>query len=270
MEVMELIRMKNEISETAAWGELTERFYVHELSSPTISGPLACPSTGSVGCAYFDRTILLIRIGGGHLVAPPKQLVAEITKIASKRERQPTPASQLRATINWLDEEQREGLLQRSFATVSVLVIVSSVEILSWHVGPHGTFSGAMDKLLFRSTDARMPVLYKLGFPTPASRFPGWELRDKSSSGFLIMGLPTGSECTRHEVGPNSIVVETDRGTFPFGPLGAEESCSLKELWNKDAAWRHGLPGRALVIGRMPKIEIPFDWKVQTTVYGDG
>jgi len=264
--MIDLFPVKKEIPETTPWGDLTERLYVHELATPTVSGPLDS-STDKVGCAYFDRTILLIRVDGGALPAPPEQLVIEITKVAKKRERQPTPASQLRATVNWLEDEQRDGLLHRTYTTASVIIIISIEEIWVWHVGPHGTFSGTMDKLSFRSTDARMPVLCKLGFPVLTYRFPGWEQRANAGSIFAV-GTPMGYECTRHEVGPNSIVVETDRGTFPFGPLGAEESWSLKELWWKDAAWRHGLPGRALVIGRMPKIEIPFDWKVQTTVFG--
>jgi hypothetical protein len=146
-----------------------------------------------------------------------------------------------------------------------MIIIVSSEEVWSWHVGPHGTFSGTVDKLSFQSTDTRMPILYERGAPIPTLRFPESELRDNATSIFSI-GCPLGYECTRHKIGANSIVVEADRGTFPFGPLAADEGWSLRELWEKDAGWRHGLPGRALVVSQMPEIEVPSGWGCQTTV----
>ncbi len=259
---MEPPPMRNEISESAAWGKLTERMYVHELATPTITGPLE-RSQESVGCIYFDRTVLLVRVSGGMLAASPRQLVGELAKAGRNLEqREPTPASRLRATVSWLEEQQREGLLHRSYSTASIIIIVSGEEVWSWHVGPHGTFSGTIDKLAFQSTDARMPVLYERGVPTPAFRPPDSELRDNATSVFNI-GSPAGYECVRHEVGPNSVIVEADRGTLPFGPL-SEGSWSFKELCEKDAAWRHGLPGRALVVGRMQALELPPGWEVQT------
>lgn len=108
-----------------------------------------------------------------------------------------------------------------------------------------------------------MPVLYERGLPTPPFRPPDSELRDKATSVFNI-GSPAGSECVRYQVGPNSVIVEADRGTLPFGPL-SEGSWSFKELCEKDTAWRHGLPGRALVVGRLQALELPSGWEVQTT-----
>jgi hypothetical protein len=261
---MEPLPMRNEISESAAWGKLTERLYVHELATPTVTGPLE-RSQESVGCAYFDRTVLLVRVSGGMLAASPRQLVAELAKAGRKlAERQPTPASQLRATVSWLEEQQREGLLHRSYSTASIIIVVSGQEVWSWHVGPHGTFFGTVDKLSFQSTDARMPVLYERGVPMPAFRPQDSELRDKATSVFNI-GSPAGYECIRHEIGANSLIVEADRGTLPFGPL-SDASWSLKDLCEKDAAWRHGLPGRALVVGHMQAVELPPGWEVQTSV----
>lgn len=131
---MGLPPMRNEISEGAAWGKLTERVYVHELATPTITGPLE-RSQESVGCIYFARTVLLVRVSGGMLAASPRQLVGELAKARRNLEqRAPTPASQLRATVSWLEEQQREGPLNRSYSTASI--IVSGEEVWSWHVGP--------------------------------------------------------------------------------------------------------------------------------------
>jgi len=214
---------------------------------------------------YIDRIVLLVRLDGGMLAAPKQQLVAELTEGVQKLKRQSTPANQLRATISWLEERQREALFYRSVSTVSIIIIVSSEEVWSWHVGPHGTFSGTIDKLSFRSTDTRMPVLYECGIPIPPLRFTESELQDNASSIFYI-GYPLGYECTRHKVEANSVIVEADRGTFPFGPLADDGSWSLRELWEKNAAWRHGVPGRALVVSQMQEIEVPSGWEVQTTV----
>jgi hypothetical protein len=260
--------MRNELSEIAAWGKMTKRLYVHELATPAMSGSLE-RSQESVGCAYFDRTVLLVRVSGGMLAASPRHLVAELAKAGKKLEqRQPTPARQLRATVSWLEEQQREGLLHRSYSTASIIITVSNEEVWSWHVGPHGTFSGTVEMLSFQSTDARMPVLYEHGVPKPAFRAADSELRDKATSVFNI-GSPAGYECIRHEVGATSLVVEADRGALPFGPLTRTRTWSLRELCEHDAAWRYGLPGRALIVGRLPELQLPTGWEVRTSEVRD-
>jgi hypothetical protein len=169
--------------------------------------------------------------------------------------------------VNWLEGLQRDGLLRRSYSTASIILVVSSEEVWAWHVGPHGTFAGTIEKLSLESTDARMPVLYERGVPKPAFRPPDSDLRDKATSIFSI-GSPAGYECVRHEVGPDTALVEADRATVPFGPL-SDRSWSLKELCGGDAAWRHGLPGRALVVGRMQRLELPAEWEVRTRTVTD-
>lgn len=265
---MELLAMKNAISESATWGRLAEPLYVHELAPPTVAGPLE-RSQESVGCVYFGRTLLLIRVSGGMLVTSPRQLVAELASAGRKlRAALPSPAAQLRQTVSWLEELQRDGHLRRSYSTASIILIVSSEEVWAWHVGPHGTFAGTIEKLSLQSTDARMPVLYERGVPRPAVRPPDSDLRDKATSVFSI-GSPVAYECIRHEVGPDTALVEVDRGTFPFGPL-SDRSWSLNELCGADAGWRHGLPGRTLVVGRMQRLELPAGWEMQTTTVTDG
>jgi hypothetical protein len=258
--------MRDEASDHAPWESLSEPVFVHELETPTVAGTLA-RAEEVAGCLYFDRMVVLVRVSGGMLVASPRRLVTELAGAGARlRQRHESPALHLRATVSWLEEEQRDGLLRRSYSTASILIVVSSDEVWSWHVGPHGTFSGTIESVSFRSTDARIPVLYEHGASRPAFRAEDSELRDRASSVFAI-GTPAGYECTRQELDADSLVVEADRGALPFGPL--DRTWPFPELWEQDAAWRHGLPGRALVVGRRPRLDVPTGWEIRTSELRD-
>ena len=167
--------------------------------------------------------------------------------------------------IGWLEAEYRSGYLQRSFTTAILLIAVSDGEVWVWLVSPNGIAHGSPTSMVFASTDLRHPVLRELGLigTRPYTPPPGLEISERASSMFPI-GMSNGYETIRVQMAAGELMIAFEKACLPFGPWPATP-IRLDELWELDAAWRHGLPGPAVVIGHVgPKdLSIPSGWRLR-------
>ena len=84
----------------------------------------------------------------------------------------------------------------------------------------------------------------------------GDELGNKARRAlFALYAMDCSAAASRRE-----IAIAFDRGALPFGPWPG--AISAPELWNADAAWRHGLPGHAVAVGAVDvkTLALPDDW----------
>ncbi len=151
-----------------------------------------------------------------------------------------------------------------------MIVAVSDREAWTSIVSPHGLVHGPPDGMLFGSTDLRYPVLRRYPelrrlLKEPTSNDPGTEAEDQASSLFAI---GTNAEKIRTHIDPGELVI-SDRGSLPFGPW-PEQRIALESLWTMDASWKHGLAGRAVVLGQVTPgdLALPPDWQVREAPLG--
>lgn len=257
--------LRADFQEDSEWGPLSPGLHRYEIATPELLGPIHSISR-TVGCVHTARASLILRIGGGHLQAPTEELLRTLIDKAPVRLAALTtgPAKFIANVVAWLEEEQRSGFLERSYTTATLLVVVSDSEAWTWLTSPHGLVHGRADGVVFRSTDLRYPVLRQLGvINEPAFRFPGAGAGDQASS-ICCVGAPDTYERIGTYIAPGEVVIALERGSLPFGPWPAHP-IALDALWAMDAAWKHGLAGRGVVLGHAENsdLALPHDWQMR-------
>jgi hypothetical protein len=173
-------------------------------------------------------------------------------------------SDQIGKLVSWLELERESGFLERSYITASIILAVSDREVWTWLVSPHGLIQGTPDQMSVRSTDLRYPVLRRLGLMREAAfAFPGADAGEQATS-IMCIGAPNGYESIRSRLERNSLMIALDRGTLPFGPIPTEP-VPLTSLWEMDAAWKHGLIGRAIALGGISPdaLRLPEAWQIR-------
>lgn len=250
----------------ARWGRITSELKRYEIVTPLVQGSSGGRSEEGIGAIHGERSSLIVRIGGGHLRAPPAELLDRMRVVARDRlgALGDGPVDHVASVVAWLEAEQREGLLERSYTTATLLVAVDDAEIWSWHSGPHGLVRASAGNVRFASTDLRIPVLRALGAMPPRGYASAEIDRIDQSSSVFCMDTPDGYERIRARLAPAEFVIALDRGALPFGPWPREE-VSLDDFWRLDAAWKHGEIGRAVAVGTASpdELRLPAGWRIQ-------
>lgn len=263
----QLPAIRAQFESTTVLGRL-EGLRRYELAPPTVAGEIRGISD-TVGCAHARRASVIVRVGGGHLGSSRDELLRRVLDEARSRldatsVHTPEASKQIARLVSWLEVERESGFLERAYITATIILAVSDDEVWTWLVSPHGLVHGTPDHVSAISTDLRYPVLRRLGLlREPAFAFPGADAGDQATS-IMCIGAPNGYESIRTRVARNEFVIALDRGTLPFGPLPTE-SIPLSRLWEMDAAWKHGLTGRAVVLGCAPPdgLSLPEGWQIK-------
>ena len=139
-------RVRSEFANEAGWGTLSADLRRYELATPTLPGPILGVSR-AIGCIHVGRASLIVRVDGGHLRAPVKELLKMLTAKAPVHLDSAVsgPAEYIGNIVSWLEEEQRSGFLERTYTTATILVAVSDHEAWTWLVSPHGVVRGRPD-----------------------------------------------------------------------------------------------------------------------------
>lgn len=263
----QLPRVRSEFENSTRLAHLG-RLRRYEVEPPTVTGEIRGISE-TVGCTHGRRASVIARVGGGHLRSSREELLRQLLEGARLRldetyARTQNASEQIAEVVSWLEREKDSGFLERAYITATIILAVSDDEVWTWLVSPHGLVKGAPDNMSMTSTDLRYPVLRRLGFvQEPAFAFPGADVGDQATS-IMCIGAPNGYERTRTRLGRNELVIALDRATLPFGPLPAE-SMPLSRLWQMDAAWKHGLTGRAVALGCIAPnaLRLPEGWQIR-------
>jgi hypothetical protein len=240
----------------------------YEVEPPKVTGEIRGISE-AVGCTHGPRASVIARVGGGHLRNSREELLGRLLEEARLRldatcAQTQNASDQIAQLVSWLERERESGFLERAYITATIILAVSDDEVWTWLVSPHGLVQGTPDEVSATSTDLRYPVLRRLGLmQEPAFAFPGADAGDQATS-IMCIGAPNGYESIRTRLARNELVIALDRGTLPFGPLPTAY-VPLTTLWKMDAAWKHGLTGRAVALGctAPDALRLPEGWQIK-------
>lgn len=256
--------LRSEFPEDGLWGSLPSSMRRYEVRSPPPHAPAGgrfIPAT--VGCVHGTRASLMVRIGGGHLVAPAEELLGRLQLEGPSRldERHESPSAFFQAMVGWLELEHTEGFLRNSYTTASLLAATAGNEAWIWTMSPHGVATGSPTRMEFVTRDLRIPVLRDVGVVRKDVTPPRMEPFARASSIFCI-GTPQGYERRREVLGSRDLVALFEAGSLPFGPLSAR---SLESIWAQDAAWKAGENSRVIILGDCEEatLGLPSGWTVQ-------
>jgi hypothetical protein len=243
----------------------------YEMATPLVEDvgetKSAMAAISDVACFHAARSSLILRVGGGHLRAPRDRILAELSKLAPSRlttSGTAGPAHYVDRVVSWLEQEQQDGILERSYTTATLVVAVGNGEVWTWQASPHGLVHKYGQAFEFVGTDLRNPVLRAHGVIPPMTlNLPGAVTTDQASSIFCL-GTPLGYERIRRTIEPGESVFAFERASLPFGPWPTER-LPPAVFWRMDAAWRHGAPGRAVVVGYVAPQDLdpPIGWEMR-------
>lgn len=250
--------------EPGSWEPLARTLRRYEVRSPEPrDGPKGRFLSSTVGCIHGTRASLVVRIGGGHLVAPPEDLLERLRREGPSRLDQldETPSAFFRAMIGWLELEHAEGFLHNSYTTASLVAAAAGTKVWIWTMSPHGIASGTPARMEFVSRDLRIPVLRDTGVVRKDVTPPTMEPFAKASSIFCV-GTPQGYERRSLVLGSRDLVAVFEAGSLPFGPLSAR---TLQSIWTADAARNEGENSRVIILGDcdIATLGLPPGWTVE-------
>lgn len=250
------------------WGTLKNIQQKIEITAPSQEGPLRkMPSYHYQAESLLSapRLTILIRLGGGLLKASPESILATLKSEFSSQlsQIQPTPLQYVSACLDWLEQEQNDGILERCWVCLVLIVRIDERHLWIWRVGGNGLLAGEPNSLRFVSTDQRHAAMHRQLHSSPLG--PRFATSDLSDNILPIFNLttPNGYESFFIELDKDPLVVALNQSTLPFGPWPSPP-LDVTELWSLDAGWKHGLAAHGVIIGEieMDRVGWPHDLRI--------
>lgn len=231
------------------WGRSVKNQRVFEITASARQGKLAKMSTTTTeGSLVGARTIALVAFSGGHLKAPPEEILSQLNVKFKTLSVKVSPIEHVANCLTLLKREQIKGLLEHCLVSILLVVNIDETRVWVGRVGSNGILTGKPEALRFISTDQRDATLQRQGiFDKPQFPFPETELIDNVSSMFELRSL-NAYESFFINTKENPVIVVMNKSTLPFGPW-SDSTFDIVEIWSLDAAWKHGLAAHGVVIG---------------------